>query len=137
MKRSPLQRRSPLRARPRNHRRARVSRYQRRERNVRYMLFVKTLDCRALVTIPGHRCFGPTESDHAGRRGTGQKADDTTCIPLCQQAHRHRHDFAGPFRSWSQARMRRWLEEAIVATQLSAIAAGVWAGPALALEAAG
>jgi hypothetical protein len=57
-------------------------------------------------------------------------------MPVCQLAHRQRTDHSGPFRSWSKAQMRRWLDEGIVATQLAAVAAGVWSGPVRA-EAAG
>jgi hypothetical protein len=61
-------------------------------------------------------CIGPVEADHAGTRPIGRKADDRSCIPLCNHHHRQRGDFAGPFRSWDKARMRQWLDECIKAT---------------------
>jgi hypothetical protein len=110
----------------------RSTRYARRERDISYMRFVKTLDCFALLTVDGHRCAPSAviEADHAGRRGIGQKCNDTETIPLCSDAHRARHAFNGPFKGWTRSRMRAWLDEAIVRTQLLAVACGVWAGPA-------
>jgi hypothetical protein len=61
----------------------------------------------------GGKCSGPIEADHAGRRGLSRKADDRTCIAICRLHHRQRTDFSGPFKTWDQAQMRTFLEDAI------------------------
>lgn len=95
------------------------SKYKSRTRHTAYMLWVKGQPC--LMRDVWGRCSGPVEADHAGRRGTGRKAHDSTCIPLC-----HRHHQASRFpRAWSQAQRRAWLHAAIVYTQACARAAGV------------
>jgi len=67
------------------------------------------------------RCEGRVEADHLGRRGSGRKAHDSTCIPLCRYHHR-----ASRFpRNWTQAQRRAWLHAAVVYTQACARAAGV------------
>jgi hypothetical protein len=90
-----------------------------RVRDVDFMRWVKTLGCMAyeLGRETGHRCGGVVEADHGGRRGLGQKADDTTCIPLCTEHHRQRTDFSGAFKSWSKARMRGWLGACVLLTK--------------------
>jgi hypothetical protein len=66
-------------------------------------------------------CTGPVEADHAGSRGIGPKAHDSTCIPLCSYHHR-----ASRFpRSWPQAQRRAWLLAAVTYTQACARAVGV------------
>ena len=85
-----------------------------RVRDTDYMLWVKTLDCAAHGMSP---CGGVIEADHGGRRGLGQKSDDTTTYPLCTTHHRERTDFSGPFKRWSQADMRGWIAAAIEHTQ--------------------
>ncbi len=117
MKRSALKR-SPFRRGPRR------STYRRRPRFIDYMLFVKTLPCAAAI-VEGHVCEGPIEADHAGERGFGQKAHDSTVIPMCQLAHRQRTDFSGPFKTWNQARMREFLVGRIVQTQRYAVSRGI------------
>ena len=84
----------------------RKSTYRRRPRDWEYMAWVREQRCAAHDLGP---CQGWVEADHAGRRGMRQKADDRTCIPLCQGHHAQRDSFAGPFRTWDQARMRSWL----------------------------
>lgn len=115
MKRTPLQRRTPMRRTQQRAPRQRTK-YRSRPRETDYMLGVKRLPCAALL-VPGHRCTGPIEADHAGPRGIGRKAHDSTVIPLCQQAHRERTDFSGPFRGWDQAQMREFLAGRIIQTQ--------------------
>lgn len=72
MKRSPLRRRRP------------TPRRASRVRDVDFMAWVKTLPCaaREVGLDSAYLCVGEVEADHAGRRGLGQKADDTTTIPL-------------------------------------------------------
>lgn len=62
-------------------------------------------------------CLGPVEADHMGARGMGQKADDSTCVPMCQGHHRERHDHAGTFRPLTKAELRVWRAQAIEHTQ--------------------
>lgn len=109
-----MRRRSDKPRRPRK-----VSRYRARERDVDFMLWVKTLRCFAfeIGMETGHRCGGVVEADHAGRRGLGQKCADDECIPLCTEHHRQRTDFSGAFKSWTKDRMRGWLEASIVLVQ--------------------
>jgi hypothetical protein len=54
----------------------------------------------------------------------GQKAHDSTVIPLCQLAHRQRTDFSGPFRDWDQPKMRDFLAGRVLQTQRTMIARG-------------
>lgn len=89
---------------------SRATSYKRRQRDVPYMLWVKTLLCCARGLS---RCEGAIEADHAGRRSIGRKAPDRTCIPLCQLHHTQRSSFSGPFRKWTQHVMREWLAESI------------------------
>lgn len=124
MKRSkPLRARKKLRRKSAPRRARAKSKYRRRERQLDYMLGVKQLPCAALI-VPGHECEGPIEADHAGGRGMGQKAHDSTVIPLCQLAHRQRTDFTGVFRGWDQAQMRDFLLGRIIQTQRAMLARG-------------
>lgn len=36
---------------------------------------------------------GPSDPDHVGKRGVGQRVSDFACIPLCRWCHRGRTDF--------------------------------------------
>jgi hypothetical protein len=77
------------------------------------MLFVKSLTCAVSRMPPDpHRVTacsrGPSEADHLGSRGIGQKADDRTCGPMCSQHHRERTDHSGCFRDLDQAALRLW-----------------------------
>lgn len=110
MRRTPLKRRTRLRARSTS------NSYRLRERHIDHMLLVKKLPCVALGLETG-KCRGPIEADHAGRRGTGQKCDDRETIPLCSYHHRCRHGFAGPFKGWVQEQMREWLAFHVRLTQ--------------------
>lgn len=102
--------RYPPRERPPSH----LSKYRSRERDAPYMLWVKTLKCHAAHLSP---CFGSVEADHAGRRPTGRKAPDNTCIPMCQRHHAQRDAFKGVFRTWVQDEMRGWLAATVVRYQ--------------------
>jgi hypothetical protein len=53
------------------------------------------------------------QADHAGRRGTGQKAPDKTVIPMCETHHACRDGFTGDFKNWDQAKMRAWLADQV------------------------
>ncbi len=131
MKRTPLQRRTPLKATARplgrlsrfvqaakkGARTRKRSKYAKRERQVDYMLWVKTLPCVARDIDPAFPCAGVVEADHAGRRGLGRKCSDVETIAICTEHHRQRGDFAGAFKSWNKDRMRGWLEACVLLTQ--------------------
>lgn len=120
MKRTRLERRTPLARKPMRRRTgdARNS-YARRERDFEYMAFVKTMPC-ALSGESGHRCDGASEADHAGDvgvRGLGAKADDRTCIALCPGGHRERTERRGYFAGMDTLAMRAWTEAQIARHQ--------------------
>ena len=105
-----LSRRQPLRSK-----RAKARRSG-RARDEAYMAWVRTLPCCAphgLMWL----CNGGTEAHHAGRRATGRKADDDTCIPLSMYCHRWWHAAAGPFAGWTRDRRRTWADARITETQ--------------------
>lgn len=122
MKRSPLKRTRMRQGKGRG-------RYAKRPRDLVYMRLVKRLACLVAFSPAFGPCGGEVEADHAGGRGLGQKAPDSTCIPLCTQHHRDRHNTTGGFevmgkgaggkvdsrgRTWN---MRGWLDAAIEHTQ--------------------
>lgn len=53
-------------------------------RNPLYREFVRSEPC--LLAALGN-CRGEVEAAHSGPHGTGQKADDLTCLPLCGIEH--------------------------------------------------
>jgi hypothetical protein len=79
------------------------------------MQWVRKMPCAARAVDP--HCDGHVQADHAGRRGVGRKADDRTCIPLCEKHHTQRASFHGVFRTWTQAGMRLWLDAVVAHTQ--------------------
>jgi hypothetical protein len=84
------------------------------------MLAVKQLPCCAKNLGPRvwTRCTpGPIHAHHAGYRGVGQKADDTSCIPLCWFHHASWHDCCGPFNGWTHDQRADWAAAQILATQ--------------------
>jgi hypothetical protein len=141
VKRTAIARRTPLRAN-KNLQRSRFmtshrkSKYARRERDFEFMSWVRTRPCMVSVLSPflfiGSAasaakykltpCQGPIESDHMGMRGMGQKADDSTCVPMCRGHHSERHAHAGTFYPLVKAELRAWRAEAIKRTQIA------WAG---------
>lgn len=113
IRRTPLRRRGPLRARRRlSPKRSKPRRGP--NRAPAYVEWVRTQPCRAASTGV---CRGPVHAHHAGERGLGQRADDLSCIPLCAQHHRDWHDCAGGFRGWSQLMRWAWATKAIADTQ--------------------
>lgn len=134
--RKALRRRAPI-ARSRFMRSNRKTKYRRRERDVERMLWTKRQPCMVRELSPldfaitamskllfkrdivlcATPCSGPVEADHAGDRGLGQKADDSTCIPLCRGHHRERTDHAGTFRPLTRDELRAWRAAAIERTQ--------------------
>lgn len=55
-------------------------------RSVAYLQHVRQHDC------CNCGAFGPSDPDHVGPRGVGQKTSDYNCIPLCRACHRRRTD---------------------------------------------
>lgn len=78
-----------------------------RVRDPEYMAWIRKQPCAADGLSP---CYGSVEADHTGGRGMSQKSDDHTCIPLCRRHHQQRTHFHGPFKTWTQDHMRRWLQ---------------------------
>lgn len=100
------------------------SKYATRTRDTPFMLFVKRQPCAAAFvddmpwlpdypnarTLGAMRCDGRVEADHQGRRPTGRKAADDTCVPLCKRHHAARTAHAGLFRDATKAQMRVWMD---------------------------
>lgn len=140
LRRTPLKRGAPLRRKTRLRARGNTK-YRRRERDTERMLWTKRQPCAVRELRPidfinwdrikgvGGRvewgtyeatitpCSGPVEADHAGDRGLGQKADDSTCIPLCRGHHRERTDHTGTFSPLTRDEARAWRTAAIERTQ--------------------
>jgi hypothetical protein len=74
---SPLERRTPLRARGR-------SRFP-RFRDEQWCAYIRSLPC-----LIGHACEGPTEPDHVRTRGAGG-VDIGNTWPACRKHHAERH----------------------------------------------
>ena len=104
--RKPLKRKSPLRARTRLKPRGKTK-YARRPRDHAYMAWVKSLPC--VGPFP-HQCQGPSEAHHAGVRGLGQRAEDSTAIPLCRNAHHAWHSGGEAFAGWQNWERRTWAD---------------------------
>lgn len=83
------------------------------DRDPAYLTWVKRQRCCAPGAPTG--CTGPVEAHHAGRRGVGQKAKDSTAIPLCAGHHRWGgwHEHRGPFTGWTAEQRRAWADERI------------------------
>lgn len=62
-------------------------------------------------------CRGKVEADHQGSRALGRKADDSTCVAMCQQHHRERTDHTGAFKAMTRDQVREWRADAIALTQ--------------------
>lgn len=102
----------------------RKTKYAQRERDIDYMLWVKTLPCLLAGNPEAGPCTGVVEADHAGERGLGQKAPDDTCIPLCSGHHLDRHACTGFFRGRPKPWKREWRAEAIEKTRAAHRASG-------------
>lgn len=86
--------------------------------------YVDWIRSRACVLSIGWECEGPIHAHHAGVRGLGQKAVDSTCIPLCARHHLQGwHDGAvEPFRNWRPGQRRSWADF-VISTLRAAYAA--------------
>lgn len=80
-----------------------------------FVRFVRTLPC-AVCGAHG------VEAHHAGTRGLGQRAHDSTCVPLCRQHHAAWHDAGPPFRGMSKDERQGWNEAAIAAARRAHVA---------------
>jgi len=121
MRTSSLQRRTPLRRVPFRSR-MRATSYSRRPRDLERMLWIKGLLCSVEEERPDPfrdptPCTGRVQADHMGMRGLGQKADDSTCAPMCERHHRERTDKFGSFAHVSREDLRAWCARAIARTQ--------------------
>lgn len=81
---------------------------------------VHELRCSAR-SLPGARCYGPIQADHAGRRPYGRLCHDTEVIALCQRCHADRTNAStrsgGPFSLMTPEQRRTWCDAMIAATQ--------------------
>ena len=89
-----------------------------------YLAWVRTQPC-SVCAAPGpnhahHHTDGKTSVDQprsrnalGGKRGRGQKADDTETMALCFKHHRQLHDFTGYFASFDNAQRRVWQDEQV------------------------
>lgn len=116
LRRTELKRKSPMKRTPMR-KGSRKTKYAMRERDIDYMLWVKTLPCLLAGVDGAGPCTGVVEADHAGLRGMGQKAPDDTCIPLCSGHHLDRHACTGFFRGRPKEWKRDWRLCAIAETQ--------------------
>lgn len=121
MKRTPLKRKTWLRAK------SKTKKYALRARHFDWMLAVKLMPC--CLWFLGC-CDGEVEADHAGDRGLGEKSHDNTTIPLCTRHHRERTDMTGYFASFDRHRMREWRHERVDETQVTLLARGYSLEPA-------
>lgn len=144
MKRTPLQRKTPLRRKTRLRAKGKGS-YARRPRDTAYMLRVKRLPCMVRVwiailqkvevgweTMPWPAnvprpfilppvmtpCCGVVQADHMGDHAGFRKGPDNQCVPMCEQHHRDRTDYTGPFKGWRGFEMKEWRNWAVRRTQI-------------------
>jgi hypothetical protein len=127
LKRSPLKRKTPLRAK-RLLSRGPVGQLQHKTpirrkpprrlkgpgADAKYLELVRGLPC---VLHPLWACSGPIEAHHAGKRGVGQKSRDDEAIPLCRWHHRCLTDHLGHFYGWTRVQRREWHDQQIAATR--------------------
>ena len=105
--------------------------YRRRERDHERMRWTKRCPCMVRELPPflfvGDAaraaeykltpCSGRVEADHMGERGMGQKADDSTVVPMCRGHHGERHDHKGVFHVLTKPELRAWRAQAIERSQ--------------------
>lgn len=121
----------------------RRSEYASRERASDYMLWVKTQPCVVLVSLDDLwiyagiatgvrdsrylRCGGAVEANHAGERiaGTGTKALDRTCVPMCHDHHVHWTEYKGVFSGLTHEQRRLVAHKAVSLTHVRAAARGI------------
>lgn len=110
MKRSPLKRKSSLKARSPMKKRPRRPRGDADDPG--YLEFVRTLPCCAPGCFRrfrhGQRLVWHIEAHHVTGAGMGKKARDDEAMPLCRQHHRDLHEFTGPFAGWTREVRQQW-----------------------------
>ena len=121
MKRSaPMKRGKPLARGSRLRARRPTKRRSERVEDRGLLAAVHGLPCSARH-LPGARCHGPIEADHAGDRPYGRRSHDTEVIPLCRQCHADRTSASsvsgGPFAAMTPAERRTWCEDQIARIQ--------------------
>ena len=86
-----------------------------------YRAKVRSLPCCARSLS---QCFGRIDPHHAGwdhskgeGKGTGIKATDSTCVPLCRRHHQQLEWLQGPFSDWDKASRRLWVTDRIEETR--------------------
>ncbi|MHC4714320.1 MAG: hypothetical protein ACYTAN_13795 [Planctomycetota bacterium] len=120
MKRTPIRRRTPLRARRRPKRkppRRRPPGYD----DPDYLAWLRGQDCRVAVALGTYRgCRWPIHAAHVGERGLGQKCPDSQAISMCSYCHlQDSHDHAtrggelGFIASMSREQRRAWYDEQV------------------------
>ncbi len=93
-----------------------------------YLAWVRTQPCSACGS-PGpneahHHTDGKTSVEQSrsrnalgGKRGRGQKADDSETMALCLKHHRQLHDFSGFFSDFDNASRRAWQDARVAEHQ--------------------
>lgn len=139
MKRSPLKRKTPLRAsnspaKPRKRLPAKraTERRSSRVRDEEYLAWCRLQPCAVGKMIadgwwkdpddhfvrtvaPVFGCRGPTDPEHKREGvGMGQKASDRDAWPCCRGHHEHRHNTkSGFFKGWPRAQLDAFIRERI------------------------
>lgn len=81
--------------------------------------------CIGAGRIEGHVCTGRIEVCHEGRKpGVGLKCPDAETVPMCSGLHRAWTDHARPFRGWSRAERRAWMDPIVAETQARYLSTG-------------
>jgi hypothetical protein len=126
VKRSPLLRTTPLRARhpiardKRLRQRRTTPRRSSRIRDEAYLAWLRSLPCCCPETPahPGGDPHHPRHIEHGGGSiGAGMKADDTRAIPLSRahhdllQNHQGERQRTGPWAGWPTERVQHWHDE--------------------------
>lgn len=93
MKRTPLLRKSPLRAR---------RPAARPDSDEGYLQWVR----QQLCAVCGHK--PPNQAHHATGGGMGMKSPDSEAFPLCHKHHREFHDLNGHFAGWTKQDRKDW-----------------------------
>lgn len=131
LRRTPLRSRKTLRRKTWLRARSKTNSYRLRERDTERMLWTKRQPCMVRELPPflfvgtpeqaaqykATPCSGRVEADHMGERGMGQKADDSTVVPMCKHHHAERHNHKGVFFTLTKPELRAWRAQAIERAQ--------------------
>ena len=117
MKRTPLQRKTPLRSSstlkrggvlarsPMKRKRPRVRAAHLRDDA--YLAWLRTLPCACCDAPP------PSHAHHSTGAGLALKAPDREAMPLKPEHHHDLHALAGSFKGWTRERLREWQAEQV------------------------